>query len=160
MRGQFWLSEEQWASIKPHLPYRAAGKRREDDRRIISGNPMAHSGQISVDKLKDLSWVVYTDNPFDSDMILGHFRGQGLPAPEFAIQTTSFNLGLRIVAEGGYVMPIPVQSETTLNPAELCVLRTSPPLAKTPAGAYVHQSSMQYPAIRRLIEIVTEIADG
>ena len=37
MRGLFWLSDEQWAAIKPHLPYYAAGKRREDDRRIISG---------------------------------------------------------------------------------------------------------------------------
>ena len=37
MRYQFWLSDEQWAAIKPHLPYYAAGKRREDDRRIISG---------------------------------------------------------------------------------------------------------------------------
>jgi len=26
-----------WAAIEPHLPYYAAGKRREDDRRIISG---------------------------------------------------------------------------------------------------------------------------
>jgi transposase len=37
MNGQFWLSDDQWALIKPHLPYRAAGRRREDDRRIISG---------------------------------------------------------------------------------------------------------------------------
>jgi transposase len=33
----FWLTDEQWALIEQHLPYRAAGKRRVDDRRIISG---------------------------------------------------------------------------------------------------------------------------
>ncbi len=37
MRRLFWLSDHQWQLIKPHLPYRAAGKRREDDRRVISG---------------------------------------------------------------------------------------------------------------------------
>lgn len=37
MKGQFWLTDEQWALIKPHLPYRAAGRRRVDDRRVISG---------------------------------------------------------------------------------------------------------------------------
>ena len=37
MRRLFWLSDRQWELIKPHLPYRAAGRRREDDRRIISG---------------------------------------------------------------------------------------------------------------------------
>ena len=37
MRRLFWLSDRQWELIMPHLPYRAAGRRREDDRRIISG---------------------------------------------------------------------------------------------------------------------------
>ena len=37
MRRLFWLSDRQWELIKPHLPYCAAGCRREDDRRIISG---------------------------------------------------------------------------------------------------------------------------
>ena len=37
MRRLFWLSDQQWELIRPHLPYRAAGKWREDDRRIISG---------------------------------------------------------------------------------------------------------------------------
>ena len=35
--GNFWLSDQQFALIQPHLPYRAAGRRRADDRRIISG---------------------------------------------------------------------------------------------------------------------------
>ena len=30
MRGLFWLSDQQWAAIEPHLPYYAAGKRRQD----------------------------------------------------------------------------------------------------------------------------------
>jgi len=33
----FWLSGHQWEEVKPHLPYRAAGERRKDDRQIISG---------------------------------------------------------------------------------------------------------------------------
>ncbi len=37
MMGNFWLSDEQFGLIKAYLPDRAAGKRREDDRRIISG---------------------------------------------------------------------------------------------------------------------------
>lgn len=37
MRRGFWLSDEQWGLIEPHLPHRAAGRRRVDDRRVISG---------------------------------------------------------------------------------------------------------------------------
>ena len=33
----FWLSDEQWTRIEPHLPTDVRGKPRVDDRRVISG---------------------------------------------------------------------------------------------------------------------------
>ena len=33
----FWLSDEAWAVIEPHLPTNQPGARRVDDRRVISG---------------------------------------------------------------------------------------------------------------------------
>lgn len=33
----FWLSNEAWAAIEPHLPHGKPGKPRVDDRRVISG---------------------------------------------------------------------------------------------------------------------------
>jgi transposase len=33
----FWLSDEQWLRIEPHLPTDVRGKDRVDDRRVISG---------------------------------------------------------------------------------------------------------------------------
>jgi len=33
----FWLSDEQWAAIDPHLPKNQPGARRVDDRRVLSG---------------------------------------------------------------------------------------------------------------------------
>lgn len=36
-RELFWLSEEEWARIEPHLPRGRRGARRVDDRRVISG---------------------------------------------------------------------------------------------------------------------------
>ena len=37
MRDIFWLSDEAWAVIEPHLPKNQPGPHRADDRRIISG---------------------------------------------------------------------------------------------------------------------------
>ena len=37
MADLFWLSEVQWAAIEPHIPKVYRGKRRVDDRRVISG---------------------------------------------------------------------------------------------------------------------------
>ncbi len=36
-RNLFWLSDEQWRQIEPHLPSDVRGKERVDDRRVISG---------------------------------------------------------------------------------------------------------------------------
>lgn len=36
-RNLFWLSDEQWRAIEPHLPTDVRGKDRVDDRRVISG---------------------------------------------------------------------------------------------------------------------------
>jgi transposase len=33
----FWLSDEQWQQIEPHLPTDVRGKERVDDRKVISG---------------------------------------------------------------------------------------------------------------------------
>lgn len=33
----FWLSDEAWLAIEPHLPRNQPGARRVDDRRVISG---------------------------------------------------------------------------------------------------------------------------
>jgi len=35
--GYFWLNDEQWEKIDPLLPVYVRGKRRVDDRRVISG---------------------------------------------------------------------------------------------------------------------------
>jgi len=36
-RNLFWLSDEQWVRIEPHLPKDVRGVERADDRRVISG---------------------------------------------------------------------------------------------------------------------------
>ncbi len=36
-RDLYWLSEDEWAAIQPHLPTGRRGARRVDDRRVISG---------------------------------------------------------------------------------------------------------------------------
>ncbi|MET3414914.1 IS5 family transposase [Methylobacterium sp. 1030] len=37
MARLFWLSDETWGRIEPHLPHGQPGKPRVDDRRVISG---------------------------------------------------------------------------------------------------------------------------
>ena len=36
-KNLFWLSDEQWKRLEPHLPTDVRGVERQDDRRVISG---------------------------------------------------------------------------------------------------------------------------
>ena len=36
-KNLFSLSDEQWKRIEPHLPTKVRGKKRKDNRRVISG---------------------------------------------------------------------------------------------------------------------------
>lgn len=36
-KNLFWLNDEQWSKIEPHLPSDVRGKDRVDDRRVVSG---------------------------------------------------------------------------------------------------------------------------
>lgn len=36
-RNLYWLNDDEWAAIRPHLPTGRRGARRVDDRRVISG---------------------------------------------------------------------------------------------------------------------------
>ncbi len=48
MADHFWLSDAQWAVIEPHIPKVYTGKRRMDDRRVISGGAeMTSSSRLS-----------------------------------------------------------------------------------------------------------------
>jgi transposase len=45
-KNLFWLSDEQWKRIEPHLPTDVRGVERVDDRRVISG--IVHVLKVSM----------------------------------------------------------------------------------------------------------------
>ena len=49
-RDQFWLTDEQFAKIGPHLPTDTRGKERVDDRRVISGTVNVLEVRRSLDR--------------------------------------------------------------------------------------------------------------
>jgi transposase len=48
-RRQFWLTDEQFSQIEPHLPVDTRGKARVDDRRVISIVHVLKSGGRWID---------------------------------------------------------------------------------------------------------------
>jgi hypothetical protein len=76
-RPHFWLSDDQFERIVPHLPRDTRGKPRVDDRRVISG--IVHvlkSGGRWVDALPGV-WAA--QDPLQSVCPLGSERRLGTP---------------------------------------------------------------------------------
>jgi transposase len=53
-RNLFWLSDQQWKRIEPHLPTDVRGVERVDDRRVISG--IVHVERLSLVRLPTRIW--------------------------------------------------------------------------------------------------------
>ncbi len=126
---------------------------------LSSRHSMARRNTIKVHEVGNAPWVVYNDSLESEHLMPAYFSSQGLPIPKIALLTNSFALGLQMVAEGDYVMSMPVQLEAILDSNRVRLIRTSPPISRLPAGAYIRRSSFDVPVIRRLIEIVAEAAD-
>ena len=123
-------------------------------------HPAAEKSKVSLRDLTDVSWIAVNEYRGMMEIIRARFWSQGLPPPKFVLQTTSFLLGFQVVADSDYVMSVPIQLKPVLDTDRLSVVRTSPPIGRSPAGAYVRRSSLQYPIISRLIEFVGEAIRG
>ena len=60
-RNLFWLSDEQWGRIEPHLPTDVRGVERADDRRVISGIVHVSEKRLSLVRLPARVWTSDND---------------------------------------------------------------------------------------------------
>ena len=87
---QFWLTDEQFAKIAPHLPTNTRGKPRVDDRRVISGivhvlksggrwvdAPAAYGPKKTLYN-RFVRWgLLHADKGYDSDAIRRQIEAKG-----------------------------------------------------------------------------------
>ena len=117
-------------------------------------HPLTKLQVVDPVSLQKIKWIVYSDTADNEEMMIAYFSSQGLSPPNLVVETTSFSLGLQMVADSPLTMTIPVQLEPILDQSRLKVLQPDPPISRKAAGAFVRNSSMGFPAIARLIEIV------
>ena len=55
-KNLFWLSDEQWERIEPHLPRDVRGVQRVDDRRVISGIVHVLKSRLPLVRLPARVW--------------------------------------------------------------------------------------------------------
>ena len=76
MGDLFWLSDEAWAAIEPHLPKNQPGARRVDDRRVISGIVHVLKSGCRCQALVEAGWIDATV-AIDSTYVKAHRSAHG-----------------------------------------------------------------------------------
>ncbi|WP_416951552.1 hypothetical protein [Tropicimonas sp.] len=62
------------------------------------------------------------------------------------------------MASGRFIMPVPQELDPSLEAIRMRSLPLEAPIDSFIAGAYVRRSSLSYPIIRQLLEIIRDLA--
>jgi len=127
---------------------------------VSSDHPLSKKSKITPADLQGISWIVYSDTPEYEQLTISYFASHGLPPPNIILQTSSFSLGMQMVADRKLAMTIPMQLAPILDPSRVKILKPNPPISSKPAGAFFRGSSINFPVVARLIEIVGEEISG
>ncbi|MFK7891114.1 MAG: LysR family transcriptional regulator [Granulosicoccus sp.] len=127
---------------------------------ILKHEAVGDKLMLTSDAIEGISWILYSDDKNNEDMLQRYFTDNSLGVPRIAVRTSSFTTGLHLVQSGGYAMIAPVQLSPIVNAAGLNVVSVHPPLAKRSAGAFIRRSSMGFTAITRFLAILEKQISG
>ncbi len=123
-----------------------------------SDHPLHRQEQVSARDLVEIPWVLYSNDAETTAMVRGFFVRNALNPPEFSVTTSSYEFGLDLVATGNYVMPVPMELDQYLLATGMRSLPLEMPIDHFVAGAYVRRSSLSYPVVRRLLDLVRTLS--
>ncbi|SNS85205.1 LysR family transcriptional regulator [Tropicimonas sediminicola] len=121
-------------------------------------HPLHRKDRVSAGDLAGIPWVLYSNDAETTAMVRGFFVRNALNPPEFAVTTSSYEFGLDLVATGKFIMPAPMELDPNLSALGMRSLPLADPIDSFLAGAYVRRSSLSYPVVRRLLDLVCQMA--
>ncbi|PBB24556.1 LysR family transcriptional regulator [Mesorhizobium sp. WSM4307] len=125
------------------------------DRKSIARDP-----PTAVDLL-DFAWIGYSESIEPDPALTNFFHADGLAPPPLAVSTSSFNTALELVAAGRYAMIVPNQFQPIVEASGAAAYPIRTPLHAYEVGVSVRSSTLRYPIVKRLTEILEiELASG
>lgn len=112
---------------------------------------------INAHDLVPVPWIHYSDGGLATKLIEAYYVRHGLSSPKFEVKTTSLEFGLELVSSGRFIMPATVELTEAFKSLEIEALPMEEPIDRFPIGAYVRTSSLQFPVVKRLIELAENL---
>lgn len=120
-------------------------------------HPLFKKKSINAHDLVEVPWIHYSDGGLASKMVQGYYTRHGLKAPDYEVKTTSLEFGLEMVSSEKFIMPATIELTNAFKLLRIEALPLEEPIDRFPIGAYVRTSSLQFPAVRRLIELAENL---
>jgi DNA-binding transcriptional LysR family regulator len=121
---------------------------------VSKNSELAGLDSVQPEHLDHLDWIVYSEVPENEELALGYLSSHGLSPPNIVLQTTSFSMGIQMVAKSELAMTLPIQLASHLPSDDVRAIRTIPPIASKAAGVFYRPSTLLIPVVSRLISLV------
>ena len=115
-------------------------------------DPVSRNDMVDPADLTDYRWVSFTIDPFVEQRIEQFTLPKGSKNWLIDIRTTSLATGVQLVKTGRFVMSAPLQLAKVVEKDGLVIRPVLHRMQPRDAGIYVRKSSLQYGAIKAVID--------
>lgn len=119
-----------------------------------TSSALQDDGRLPASELHKRPWILYGADRKNEDWLKRYFARNSLSSPTIVLRTSAFSAGLQLVESDQFVMMAPLQLAPVIESAGLVIHPVSPALNRQPAGIYVRESSMEFHAVQRFIELL------
>lgn len=124
-----------------------------------NNSPLARLSHVRPSDLVGYEWVVYKRDLHAATHINNFFIRHELHTPRIALEVDALAASMMIVKDSPYLTAAPSLLESVATQAGLVRLPMAEYIWEHSSGAWYRQSSLQYPIIRRALELLPAIVE-
>ncbi len=120
-------------------------------------DPLAQLDRVPPEALRDRRWVIYGRDTLMRERLTEYFLRFRMPLPRMVIEVDALASTLLAVPGTPYLTAAPTTFAPMAKTAGLKVLPMEVPLWSFPSGAWMRQSTMEYPILKRALDILRDL---
>ena len=124
------------------------------------GHPLSAAGVLDAPTLSGLEWILCGKQTEDAVLLNGLFKRAGIPVPSYRFLTSSFTAGLQTIASSDAAMMVPIELAPALPVAGPTLHKTSPAIARMPAGGFLRWATLEFEIFAALFQEVQQGING
>lgn len=117
-------------------------------------NPLTRLKSVPPAALDRQNWLIVTRDALLNQRLVGFYLQHGLHPPQIAVEVHEMTSGMLIAKGTDLLLAAPTTLRSMAEEAGLAMLPLESPLWSFPSGAWLRQSTREYPIMRRALELL------